>query len=190
MKKLALALLAAGLVTGVAQAQPLDHKKMLATMGGVDQSTMTASPHGNPHGAAPMQDAILTGELDPNKLIFELVPMGRSYLDYQVDSAALAPLQGYSKPTEITVIVGTWCGDCHQHTPAFIKIMKALNNDAITVRYIGVDKQGKAGDVALDGIEFKAIPAFIVSQGGKEIGRIEGAPKTSLEADLVAILTQ
>lgn len=190
MKKMALALLAAGLVTGTAHAQPLDHKQMLATMGGVDQNAMMASPHGNPHGAAPMQDAILTGELDPNKLIFELVPMGRSYLDYQVDNAALAPLKGYSKPTEITVIVGTWCGDCHKHTPAFIKIMKALNNDAFTVRYIGVDKQGKAGDIDLAGMEFQSIPTFIVTQDGKEIGRIAGAPETSLEADLVKILTQ
>ncbi|MBY6096034.1 thioredoxin family protein [Ferrimonas balearica] len=189
MKKIALALLAAGLVSGVAQAQPLDHKRMLATMGGVDQPTM-ANPHGSPHGAAPMQDAVLTGELDPNKLIFELVPMGRSYLEYQVDTAALAPLQGYDKPTEITVVVGTWCGDCHTHTPAFIKIMKALNNANIQVRYIGVDKQGKAGDVSLDGIEFESIPTFIVSQGGNEIGRIAGAPKASLEQDLVAILTQ
>ncbi|MBY6188171.1 thioredoxin family protein [Marinobacter hydrocarbonoclasticus] len=190
MKNVAFALLAAGLVSGAAQAQPLDHKQMLATMGGVDQSSMMANPHGSPHGAAPMQDAVLTGELDPNKMIFELIPMGRSYLEYQVDNAALAPLKGYDKPTQITVIVGTWCGDCHKHTPAFIKIMKALGNEQFSVRYVGVDKQGKAGDVNLDGIEFESIPTFIVSQEGKEIGRIAGAPTTSLEADLVQILTQ
>ncbi|MBY5993548.1 thioredoxin family protein [Ferrimonas balearica] len=189
MNRALITLACAGLIATTAQAQPLDHKKMLATMGGVDQSAMT-SPHGNPHGSAPLQDAVLTGELDPNKMIFELVPMGRSYLDYQVDSAALAPLKGYDQATEITVIVGTWCGACHEHTPAFIKIMKALNNEHIAVRYVGVDKQGDAGGVDLSGLSYQSIPTFIVSRGGEEIGRIAGAPEQSLEADLVKILTQ
>ncbi|GAA4900035.1 thioredoxin family protein [Ferrimonas pelagia] len=195
--------LAAMLVPALVVAQPeapIDHKKMLSIMSGTqDMSAPQAqgNPHaamggmqGNPHGGEVMQEAILTGELDANRMIFELVPMGRSYLDYQVDTQALAPLQGYSKATEITVILGTWCGTCHVYTPAFIKIMKALDNANIQVRYIGVDKQRQAGDVSLDGIEFNTIPTYIIAQEGKEIGRIAGEPETSLERDLVRILTQ
>ncbi|SHI23016.1 thioredoxin family protein [Ferrimonas marina] len=168
---------------------PLDHKKMLSQMAGQEQQAQAqGNPHDNPHGGAPMQDAVLTGELDSQQLIFELVPMGRAYLDYQVDAEALAPLANYQQQTQITAVIGTWCPSCQSSTPALIKIIKELDNPNIQARYLGVDRQGQGAGVDLATLGVSVLPTYIVYREGQEVGRIEGELEQPLEQSLAAML--
>ncbi|MFQ6371892.1 thioredoxin family protein [Shewanella sp. YIC-542] len=133
------------------------------------------------------QEEILTGIIEGKQLVAE-APFAEGYASYQVDTAAIAPLKKITKATEIVVIIGTWCPDCHRETPRFIKIMEAVNNPNITVKFIGVDrkKQDPAGLAAH--YQFQRIPTFMVIQDGQEIGRIVERPTISLEKDLANIL--
>ncbi|MCH1926222.1 thioredoxin family protein [Shewanella sp. C32] len=134
------------------------------------------------------QEVILTGVVDGHKLVTELPPFMSGYTEYQVDTTAIAPIKAVTKPTEIVVIIGTWCPDCHRETPRFIRIMEAVNNPNIKVTFIGVDRQKQDPEGLAAKYDFKRIPTFMVLQDGKEIGRIVERPTESLEKDLANIL--
>ena len=133
------------------------------------------------------KEVIITGLISPETLAKEAW-FDESLKDYKIDEATLAPLKAVTTPTEIVVIIGTWCPDCHRETPRFIKIIDTINNPNITVKYIGIDRTKTDPDGLAKAYEFTRIPTFIVYQDGKEIGRIIEKPAVSLEQDLVAIL--
>ncbi|ABV38710.1 conserved hypothetical protein [Shewanella sediminis HAW-EB3] len=133
------------------------------------------------------QEVILTGAVEAQTLVTELSDFSEGYKEYKVDTAAISPLKNLKEPTEIVVIIGTWCPDCHRETPRFIRIMEELNNPNIKVTYIGVDRE-KADPKGLAAqYEFTRIPTFIVMQKGEEVGRIIEKPEQSLEKDLAAM---
>ena len=134
------------------------------------------------------QEVILTGVVDGHKLVTELPSFMSGYESYQVDTTAIAPIKAVNKSTEIVVIIGTWCPDCHRETPRFIRIMEAVNNPNIKVTFIGVDRQKHDPEGLAAKYDFKRIPTFMVIQDGKEIGRIVERPTESLEKDLANIL--
>ncbi|WP_169307052.1 thioredoxin family protein [Ferrimonas sediminicola] len=146
-------------------------------------------PGANPHGAMPLESAELTGVLTSQQLIFEMIPMGREYLAYQVDQQAMAPLKAVSEPVEILAVLGTWEATSQKQVPRMMKILKLADNVNISAQYLGVDKKGSAGDPKLlEGVQVLALPTFIVRKQGREIGRIEGAPEQGLEQALVELI--
>lgn len=134
------------------------------------------------------QEVILTGAVEVQKLVTELPEFSSGYQSYQVETDALAPIKAVKKATEIVVIIGTWCPDCHRETPRFIRIMEQVANPNIQVRYIGVDRQKQDPEGLAAQYDFQRIPTFIVLQDGKEMGRIVERPEVSLEQDLAKIL--
>jgi thiol-disulfide isomerase/thioredoxin len=133
------------------------------------------------------QEVILTGTVTTQTML-ELDEFSKDYQEYQVDTAAITPLKNLKEPTEIVVIIGTWCGDCHRETPRLIRILEEVNNPNIKVTYIGVDRAKSDPEGLAAQYEFTRIPTIIVSQDGEELGRIIERPETSLEIDLAKIL--
>ena len=130
---------------------------------------------------------IITGLITAQSLI-ELETFTGYYKTYQVNSAALAPLKFIKAPTEIIVIIGTWCPDCYRETPRFIRIMEEINNPNIKVSYIGIDRNKTDPEGLAEPYNSLRIPSVIAIQQGKEIGRIVEKPTVSLEFDLAKIL--
>ncbi|WP_240778779.1 thioredoxin family protein [Shewanella sp. SNU WT4] len=138
--------------------------------------------------AEEQDEVILTGDVSPQALM-ALDDFSHEQ-SYQADANALAALKAIDKPTEVIVIIGTWCPDCHRETPRFIELMAAVNNPNISVRYLGVDRQKQDPDGLSGQYEFSRIPTFIIQQDNNEIGRIIERPQVSLEQDLVAIVNK
>ena len=133
------------------------------------------------------QEVILTG-LVTNQQLNTFDWFSQEYSDYKADQATIAQLQAITEPTAITVIIGTWCPDCHRETPRFIRIMEQVNNPNITVQYIGVDRAKEDPQGLAKHYEFSRIPTIIVEQDSAEVGRIIERPEVSLEKDLAKIL--
>ncbi|MDR8522117.1 thioredoxin family protein [Shewanella fidelis] len=133
------------------------------------------------------QEVILTGAVTHQQLD-EFDWFNDEYANYKSDADVVAQLQQVDTPTDITVIIGTWCPDCHRETPRFIRIIEQINNPNIKVTYIGVDRAKQDPEGLAANYEFTRIPTFIIEQDSKEIGRIVERPEVSLEADLAKIL--
>ena len=134
------------------------------------------------------EEVILTGVIQPQTLTTELPGYAEGFADYKVDTKAIEALKAVNVPTNIVVIIGTWCPDCHRETPRFMRIIEAVANPNIQIEYIGVDRNKQDPDGLAAKYAFSRIPTFIVKQQGNELGRIVERPTTTLENDLVEIL--
>jgi len=111
--------------------------------------------------------------------------------DYQPDPAIMQEL----KETDIgnltvTIVLGTWCPDSRREVPRFMKVLDLIGFPSAKVTFIGVDnsKQAPVGDY--DKLEIERVPTFIFLRNKVEAGRIIENPVTSLEQDMLNILTR
>ncbi|MBE8166919.1 MAG: thioredoxin [Shewanella sp.] len=132
---------------------------------------------------------MLTGALNTTELLAELARFPDFDGHYQVNMDIIEPLKSIQTPTEIIVIIGTWCPDCHRDIPRFETILNAINNSNIHVKYFGVDKQKVDAHGLAAQYEFSRLPTYIVRQQDCEIGRIVERPELTLEEDLAKILS-
>jgi len=89
----------------------------------------------------------------------------------------------------IKIVMGTWCPDSRREVPRFMRVMEVWQFPVSKIAFIGVDdaKQSPVGEyVSLDIIR---VPTFIIYKNNIETGRIIENPTTSLEQDMVNILT-
>jgi thiol-disulfide isomerase/thioredoxin len=106
------------------------------------------------------------------------------------DAEAAHALAGIEPGAEVTVFLGTWCGDSAREVP---RLWRALDEAGGTVpfqiHYVGVDRQKKEPSAPIANYEIEFVPTFIVSRQGREVGRIVEEPPHGLERDLLALLS-
>lgn len=91
---------------------------------------------------------------------------------------------------EVTVFLGTWCGDSEREVPRFWRALdEAGGSVPFSIIYIGVDRKKQQPSAPILNYEIEFVPTFIVSRGGREVGRIIEQPPHGLEQDLLALLT-
>ncbi len=139
------------------------------------------------------QDTWLLGYVDPARL--RRPPHNEwftdGYDDYSADSLTLERLkEAVQEDLSIKVVFGTWCSDSRREVPRFLKITGLLGIDPGSMTFIGVDdaKISPVGEYEDLGIE--RVPTFIFYKNNVEAGRIIENPVSSLEQDMLDILTE
>lgn len=118
----------------------------------------------------------------------------KNYNEYKVDSSLIPELNKRFKKKNITLFLGTWCGDSRREVPRMLKILDAagLNEKQINLIMVsnedGMYKQSPQHEEK--GMNIIRVPTIILSEGKNEIGRIIEFPKKSLEIDLLDILNK
>jgi thiol-disulfide isomerase/thioredoxin len=106
------------------------------------------------------------------------------------DAGAAKALAGVQPGAEVTIFLGTWCGDSRREVPRFWRgLDEAGGAVPFKVTYVTVDRQKKepAGPVTENGVQY--LPTFIVRRDGHEVGRIVETAPNGIEHDLLALLT-
>jgi thiol-disulfide isomerase/thioredoxin len=114
----------------------------------------------------------------------------KGFDDYQVKTDALNKLLDISKEDlSIKIVMGTWCPDSRREVPRFMRVLDTWQFPVAKVTFIGVDdaKLSPVGEYVK--LEIKRVPTFIIYKNNIEAGRIIENPTTSLEQDVVNILT-
>jgi thiol-disulfide isomerase/thioredoxin len=116
----------------------------------------------------------------------------KNYDDYKVDSSLTKEIGKLMKNKNITIFLGSWCGDSRREVPRMLKILDAAGikekqYDIIFVsNEAGLYKQSPQHEEK--GKNIKRVPTFIISEVRNEKARIIEYPKESLEKDLLKIL--
>jgi hypothetical protein len=115
----------------------------------------------------------------------------KGYDDYQINTEAINKLMDINKDgLSIKIVMGTWCPDSRREVPRFMRIMDIWHFPVSEITYIGVD-DGKLSPVGeYVSLDIQRVPTFIIYKNNIESGRIIENPKTSLEQDLINILTR
>ncbi|HOU01247.1 MAG: thioredoxin [Bacteroidales bacterium] len=90
----------------------------------------------------------------------------------------------------IKIVLGTWCPDSRREVPRFIKIIDMWKFPPDRVTYIGVDDSKLSPVAEYPGLDIQRVPTFIIYKNNVEAGRIIENPLTSLEQDILNILTK
>lgn len=112
------------------------------------------------------------------------------YPSYQAEAGAVESLKLLLKDIQVTIVLGKWCGDSQRQLPQFFKIADEAFLEEPQLRLICVDRSKQAQDGSTDGLQIEHVPTFIFSKNGMEIGRITELPITTLENDMVTILSK
>jgi len=113
------------------------------------------------------------------------------YDDYVFKSDIVNKLTDISKEgLSITLVMGSWCPDSRREVPRFMKIIDVWQFPVDKITFIGVDNSKQSPIGGFDKLEIERVPTFILYRNNIEAGRIIENPLTSLEQDMVNILTK
>ena len=124
-------------------------------------------------------------QMKPFKAAFD-----KSYSNYIADENIVKQLKKKLHSVKILIVMGTWCGDSKEQVPAFYKILDDLKFSGSEVEIISVDRKKLAGDVDVSGLNIERVPTFIFYRDGRELGRIVEKPSSTLEKNMLLILSQ
>jgi thiol-disulfide isomerase/thioredoxin len=154
---------------------------MLAGGGCAGQRTLEASKAGDP--------PLLLGWIQRDTLMAaNSGTYQRVYDTVQVQKPFVELLRVVSDDVDITVVLGTWCGDSRRGVPAFLKVADETGIPPGRVRLYGVDRTKRGPGHEPEDLAVDRVPTVVVRKSGVEVGRIVETPKVSWEADLLTIL--
>jgi thiol-disulfide isomerase/thioredoxin len=114
----------------------------------------------------------------------------KGFNDYQPVGEIIGKLVMLNKDDlSIRIVLGTWCPDSRREVPRFMKIMDLMQFPAEKVIFVGVDNTKIAPVGGYDTLGIERVPTFIILKNKVEAGRIIENPMTSLEQDMLNILT-
>jgi thiol-disulfide isomerase/thioredoxin len=135
----------------------------------------------------------LLGYINPSQLARE--PYSEWYLkgfnDYLPNSESFNKLLDKDKTgLTIKIVMGTWCPDSRREVPRLMKVLDIWQFPSEKIIIIGVDnaKHSPVGEYV--NLDIQRVPTIIIYKNNIEAGRIIENPTTSLEQDLVNILTR
>lgn len=114
----------------------------------------------------------------------------KNYNIHKLDQKTLEKVNKDFTNLNITIVLGTWCGDSREFVPPFLKILDTLSFPESNLKLICVDRQRQGIADEVKDLDIKLVPTFIFYRDGKEIGRIIESPKQGLEKDFLKITTE
>ena len=116
----------------------------------------------------------------------------KNYEDYKIDSSVIKETDRLMKNKNMTIFMGTWCGDSRREVPRVLKMLDCCNFPMQNLQLVMVGNADslykKSPQHEEAGKNIVRVPTIIVEQNGKEIGRIIEFPVSSLEKDMLSIL--
>jgi hypothetical protein len=113
------------------------------------------------------------------------------YDDYKYNNDAVDRLKEIGKSDlSVNVIMGTWCSDSRREVPRLLRVLNTCNFPQDKIQLIGVDKEKNSPIANFDSYNIQKVPTIIFYKNNIELGRIIETPATSLEQDMVNILTK
>lgn len=166
--------------------RPLVHRLALCFLLGCGGAVAQTPQHGKEQHvtAEPLVGSVTRAQ------IMELATWRHAFEHAQPDLEAARALRDVPAGAEVTVYLGTWCGDSKREVTRLWKALDTLGAaPPFTVRYVGVDRQKHAPEVDV-ALELKRVPTFVVSRQRHEVGRvIEHAPR-GIETELAELLVR
>lgn len=89
----------------------------------------------------------------------------------------------------ISIVMGSWCPDSRREVPRFLKIIDMIGFPQEKVTFVGVDPDKRSPVGGFADLKIERVPTFIFYKKNVEAGRIIEVPVTSLEQDMVKILS-
>ena len=112
---------------------------------------------------------------------------------YTVDSNTANQLKPLLKNKQFLLFMGTWCGDSRREVPRIYKILDYCGVKPSQIQLINLNNSDTAYKQSPtheeQGLNIRRVPTLLIVENQREVGRVVESPVTSLEKDLLAIIT-
>ncbi|MEM7584005.1 MAG: thioredoxin family protein [Acidobacteriota bacterium] len=165
-------------LVSVGRVTPVRDRRSLFHVVSAGERTLVISPHQGTAGP------ILLEEL------FDAAPSWqRRAADYEASDEAVDALRKLDRETEVTVVLGTWCGDSRNYVPKLLRAIEDADNPNLRLDLVSIHRGFNEPAEIIRSQRVTNVPTVIVRQGEEEIGRIVETPAApTIEQDLAAIL--
>lgn len=117
-----------------------------------------------------------------------------NYAAYTVDSNTANQVKSFLKNKRFLLFMGTWCGDSRREVPRMYKILDYCQVRSSKIQLINLNNSDTAYKQSPgheeQGLNIRRVPTLLIYEGQREVGRIVESPVTSLEKDILAIVTK
>lgn len=134
------------------------------------------------------QQTLALGEVTQEQII-KAEPIYEIYIKrYKPDSLIVQQIKSHELESDLSVVVvfGAWCIDSKKHLPHFLKTAQELGD--IEIKFYSISRSNSDPTHSFERYNVDKTPTIIFFLDGKEIGRINESPKTSIEADILSFL--
>jgi hypothetical protein len=147
--------------------------------------------------AATTQPSALLGPITREQLEAAEPSWVQAGVEAKPDLEATRALASVPPGAEVTVLLGSWCGDSRREVSRLWRALDGIGASAaggaggglpFTITYIGVDEAKKQPVEAVTAAGLRYVPTFIVRRDGREVGRIVERSPHGIESDLLALL--
>ncbi|SIQ94009.1 thioredoxin family protein [Maribacter ulvicola] len=118
----------------------------------------------------------------------------QNFVNYEVDQNQIDVFKGKIASYKILIFMATWCADSKREVPRFLKILKSAGFPLENLKIVALDKRKvsykKSPQGEEWGLNIRRVPTFIFYKNGKELNRIIETPVTTLEEDILKIISQ
>lgn len=109
--------------------------------------------------------------------------------NYTPDMLVTDELKKVLPSCELIIFMGTWCEDTQNLLPKLYKTMM-LSRSFTNYKMYALDRAKKSKNNEQSEFKVTLVPTIIIMKKGVELGRIVEAPKTTIEADLLKIVSK
>jgi len=133
---------------------------------------------------------VLLGQITREQVEAAVPDWVQAEVDSMPDKTAVAALAAVPPGAEVTVYMGSWCGDSRREVSRLWRVLdEAGGSLPCTIHYIGVDRDKKEPADLVSGSGLRYVPTLIVRRDGHEVGRIVESSPHGVEQDLLALLS-
>jgi thiol-disulfide isomerase/thioredoxin len=140
--------------------------------------------------AAKAEKPVLLGVITREQVEAAVPDWVQAEVEAMPEKAAVAALASVPPGAEVTVYMGSWCGDSRREVSRLWRVLdEAGGSLPCKISYVGVDRDKKEPVALVAGAGLLYVPTFIVQRDGHEVGRIVETSPHGVEQDLLALLS-
>jgi thiol-disulfide isomerase/thioredoxin len=117
----------------------------------------------------------------------------KNYEGYTVDSNTAAQIKPLLQHKQFVLFMGTWCGDSRREVPRMYKILDYCRVNPSRIQLINLNNSDTAYKQSPgheeQGLNIRRVPTLLIFENNREVGRVVESPVTSLEKDILAIVS-
>jgi hypothetical protein len=181
----------------------------VAAGSGAPAPSPPAAAAGAPASAAAQKPQVLVGPVTRAQVEAAAPAWVKAGVEARPDVAAVQALAAVPPGAEVTVLLGTWCGDSRREISRLWRAFDLTGAGVATgavpavgaagsaggtsglpfsLTYIAVDEAKRQPAAAVTAAGLRFVPTLIVRRDGREVGRIVESSPHGVEVDLLALL--
>jgi len=141
-----------------------------------------------PHVVTRDGEELLVGKISREELVADNLLFSLNAEEYAPAAKVLEKIRKVGGKIDFILFLATWSEDCLEEVPKLLCVMDMAQNPGFSLTIYALDRSLREEEGVAAQYGIRKVPTLVLVKNGKEMGRIVGPPRQSVELDLLAIL--